>query len=169
MLEQRLAALRRIAMAPLLDAGLAMDGIELSYVALMRYDAQSDTTAIPLTLPFDPAVLRANFQAQHHRLYGYATNEPSVIENVRVQARVPSTTQASQAQGGGGRPAGTRECSFPGAMRVATAVAARDGLDRVVAGPAIVADDWSTIVVPPGWQVEPAGGGHLRMTRIVGG
>ena len=164
-LEQRLAALRRIAMAPLLDAGLALDSIELSYVALMRYEAQSDTTAIPFILPVDPAVLRADFQAQHHQLYGYSTNEPTIIEGARVQARVPSTTQAAQPQAGGGHRAGTRVCSFPGAIDVATAIISRDGLGHVVSGPAIVADAWSTIVVPPGWQAAPAEGGHLRMTR----
>ncbi len=164
-LEQRLVELRRIAMAPLLDAGLAESTIELSYVALKRYEAQSDTTAIPFTLPVDLATLRADFQAQHHQLYGYSTAEPSIIEGVRVQARVPSTTQASQPRAGAGQPDGSRICSFPGAIGVSTAVIARDGLDRVVAGPAVIADAWSTIVVPPGWQAAPAEGGHLRMIR----
>ena len=45
-------------------------------------------------------------------------------------------------------------------------IISRDGLDRIVAGPAIVADAWSTIVVPPGWQAAPIEGGHLRMIRI---
>lgn len=165
-LEHRLAALRRIAMAPLLDAGLPEAAIALGYVALMRYEAQSDTTAIPFTLPVDPALLRADFQAQHHQLYGYSTGEPSIIENVRVQARVPSNTMATQPRAGGACPAGTRICSFPGAIGVPTAIISRDGLDRIVSGPAIVADAWSTIVVPPGWQAAPAEGGHLRMTRI---
>ncbi len=165
-LEQRLAELRRIAMAPLLDAGLPEADIELSYVALMRYEAQSDTTAIPFTLPLDTAVLRADFQAQHHQLFGYATNEPTIIEGARVQARVPSTTVATQPRAGGARPARTRICSFPGAIDVPTAIVSRDGLDRIVTGPAIVADAWSTIVVPPGWQAAPAEAGHLRMTRI---
>lgn len=165
-LEQRLAALRRIAMAPLLDAGLPAASIELSYVALMRYEAQSDTTAIPFSLPVDPGILRADFQAQHHQLYGYSTNEPTIIEGIRVQARVPSTTLATQPRACDSHPAGTRICSFPGAIDVPTAIISRDGLDEVVSGPAIVADAWSTIVVPPGWQAAPAEGGHLRMTRI---
>ena len=114
-LEARRASTRRIwssvsphsaaiAMAPLLDAGLALERIELSYVALMRYEAQSDTTAIPFTFPVDPGALRADFQAQHHQLYGYSTNEPTIIQGVRVQARVPSTTQATQPRAGGGHP-----------------------------------------------------------------
>ena len=164
-LERRLVDLRRIAMAPLLDAGLAAADIELSYVALQHYEAQSDTTAIPFTLPVDLATLRADFQAQHHRLYGYSTAEPSIIEGVRVQARVPSTTQATRPRAGTGQADGTRICSFPGAVGLPTAIIARDGLDRVVAGPAIITDAWSTIVVPPGWQAAPAEGGHLRMTR----
>ncbi len=165
-LEQRLAALRRVAMAPLLDAGLALEAIELSYVALMRYEAQSDTTAIPFALPFDPVALQADFQAEHRQLYGYATDEPRIIENVRVQARVPSTTQARQPRAGAGHAVRTRVCSFPGAVAVETAIIARDGLDQIVTGPAIVADAWSTIVVPPGWQAAPAEGGHLRLTRV---
>ena len=65
-------------------------GAEIEHVAMMRYAAQSDMTPIPFALPVDPDVLRRDFNARHRALFGYATDEPCVIEAVRVQARKAS-------------------------------------------------------------------------------
>ena len=162
---QRLEALREIATAPLLE-GRADAAPEVSTVAMMRYEAQSDTTAVPFTLPLDPAVLRRDFQDRHRQLFGYATEEPCVIEALRVEAREASTTRVTGVAAGQERPAASRRCSFPGARDVETAILSRDGLAGVVRGPAIVADRWSTIVVPPGWQARPGADGHLVLTRV---
>ncbi len=159
----RLDALRAIAAAPLLDAGTPSETIGITYVALMRYEAQSDTTAVPFTTPLDPARLRHDFLARHRQLFGYATEEPCVIESLRIEARQASATQAFEIQVGQGDPPRTRRCHFLGARDVDTAILSRDTLTMEVQGPAIIADRWSTIVVPPGWSARPHAGGHLLM------
>ena len=161
----RLDTLRERAMAPLLEAGSAPSGIALEHVALMRYAAQSDATPVAFTLPFDAVALRLDFQSRHRALYGYATEEPCVIEALRVQAREPSSTRPGFAVERGAHNERTRRCSFPGAPDMDTAILARAALAGTVRGPAIVADAWSTIVVPPNWQVRADATGHLWMTR----
>ena len=162
----RLDAIQTIAAAPLVDAGAPPDTVEITQVALMRYEAQSDTTAIPFTRPLDPVVLHQAFQAKHRQLYGYATEEPCVIESVRIEARQPSTTPAIVMTTGQGAPARTRRCHFPGARDVETAVLSRETLSSPVRGPAIVADRWSTTIVPPGWSIRPTRAGHLLMSPV---
>ncbi len=160
-----LAELAEEVLRPLLDNGMARDGITLEHTALMRYAAQSDATAVPFQAPFEPAALQAAFHARHRELYGYATGEPVVIESLRVQSRKPSSLRAGYDAPGLPRPAVSRVCSFPGTKGVPTAVLDRTGLVETVSGPAIVADAWSTVVVPPGWQVRPLDGGTLVLER----
>ena len=150
---------------PLLDNGVPRGGIALEHTALMRYAAQSDATAVPFQAPVDPAALEAAFHARHRALYGYATQEPVVIESLRVQSRKPSTLRAGYDAPGLARAAGSRVCSFSGAKGVATAIHDRAGLSAPVPGPAIIADAWSTVVVPPGWRAEPLAGGTLMLGR----
>jgi N-methylhydantoinase A len=163
----RIKGLIAQASAPLLANGVAKDSIQVELISLMRYAAQNDAIPVPFALPLDAAKLREDFLAKHHQLFGYATGEPSVIESVRVQARQPSTTLV-------GRPATaaradlavTRICSFDNASNVSTAIVDRAVLTDTVAGPAIIEDAWSTVVVPPGWQAKPDASGHLFLDRV---
>ncbi len=163
--EARLGALRERALAPLLAGGAARGAIGVSHVAMMRYEAQSDATAVAFAVPLDVAALRRDFQARHQALYGYATDEPCVIEALRVEAREPSGSRASRPSIGRVQAAGARVCSFQGARDVSTAIVQRDGLAGAVPGPAIIVDAWSTVVVPPGWRAAPDDAGHLRLRR----
>ena len=165
-LMARVEALRALAMAPLLEGGARPAAIGVTCVALMRYEAQSDATAIPFTLPPDAATLRQDFQSRHLALFGYATDEPCVIESLRVEAREPSDARPARRATGSPRATRTRLCSFEGARDVLTDIVAREGLAGTVPGPAIIEDAWSTVVVPPGWQAAPDEAGHLFMTRI---
>ena len=157
----RLDALAAEAAAPLAGHAPAFE-----HTALMRYEAQSDATPVPFTVPLDPARLAADFQAAHHRLYGYSTAEPVIVESLRVQARVPSTIGQTVQAAGVAHPATIRRCTFPGAPNVETAILPRTALDRTVHGPAIIADAWSTTVIPPGWQAHPRAAGHLDLVRV---
>ena len=159
-----LAELAEEVLRPLLDNGLPRETIALEHTALMRYAAQSDATAVPFSTPIDPAVLQAAFHARHRELYGYATEEPVVIESLRMQSRVPSTMRAVQDTPREPRPVGSRLCSFPGAKDIPTAIVDRVGLLYVIHGPAIIADAWSTVVVPPGWQADPLPGGNMLLS-----
>ncbi len=162
----RVADLAAEATEPLIANGIAMADIAVEPVALMRYAAQSDSLPVPFAMPLDPATLEADFHRRHRDLFGYATAEPCVVEALRVQARRPSTTPfARLGAGRPARPAHTRPCVFAGGDSVATAILPRETLDGIVHGPAIIADAWSTTVVPPGWQLRADPAGHLFLTR----
>jgi N-methylhydantoinase A len=161
-----LAALVEEATGPLIANGVAMDGITIEHVALMRYAAQSEATPVPFATPLDPAVLEADFHARHKQLYGYATAELCVIESLRVQARKPSSVGLTRPDAGrAARPVRVRDCVFPGVGSVATRIVPREALGGVVAGPAIIDDAWSTTIVPPGWQARADDAGTIFLTR----
>jgi N-methylhydantoinase A len=160
-----LAALSDTATAPLLAAGAPAATIDLTHVAMVRYEAQSDTTAVPFTLPLDPATLHRDFQANHQQLFGYTTTEPCIVEGLRIEARVPSGASVAFKPAAGGAPPTSRRCSFPGARAIDTAIIARDGLGDTTVGPAIITDRWSTVIVPPGWQARPDAAGNLFLAR----
>ena len=163
--ERALAELAEEVLRPLLDNALSREDIALEHTALMRYAAQSDATAVPFKAPIEPLVLQAAFHARHRELYGYATEEAVVIESLRVQSRKPSSLRTGLDTPGKPLPPGSRLCSFPGAKEVPTVILDRTGLTMAAAGPAIIADAWSTVVVPPGWQVRPIAGGALILER----
>ncbi|MEO3474442.1 hydantoinase/oxoprolinase family protein [Roseomonas sp. CAU 1739] len=163
---ERLAQLTEDATTPLIANDVPAAEITIEHVALMRYAAQSDSTPIAFALPFDPAVLEADFHARHRTLYGYATGEPCVIESLRVQARRASTTPMARPDvGRPARPPRSRDCVFPDVGRVATAILPRETLTGTVTGPAIIEDAWSTVIVPPGWQARGDEAGNLFLTR----
>lgn len=164
--DEYLAALTEGAMEPLLAHGVPTDQIGMEHVALMRYAAQSDATPVPFAIPFDPAVLERDFHARHQTLYGYATQEPCVIESLRVQARQPSGMRITRPEPASTpRREATRICHFEGAHDLPTAILDRDRLTGAVTGPAIIEDAWSTVIVPPGWQAAPDALGNLFLTR----
>jgi N-methylhydantoinase A len=162
----RVAALAEEATGPLIANGIAMADIAIEPVALMRYEAQSDSLPVPFTMPFDPQVLEADFHRRHRELFGYATTEPCVVEALRVQARRPSITSFTRLSAGRPmRAAHSRQCVFAGGASIATAILPRETLDGIVHGPAIIEDAWSTTIVPPGWQLRADAAGHLFLTR----
>lgn len=161
-LDDRLATLAETAAAPLAGHG-GVPAIE--HTALMRYEAQSGTLPIPFTTPLDPAAVHRDFGAGHHALYGYSTEEPAVIEALRVQARLPSDLPPMRPASAPPRPAASRLCHFPGAPGTPTAILGRGSFTGTRPGPALVVDEWSTTVVPPGWQVHAHADGHLVLDR----
>lgn len=164
--DEYLAALTEGAMEPLLAHGVRAEEVGMEHVALMRYAAQSDATPVPFAVPFDPAVLEGDFHARHQALYGYATQEPCVIESLRVQARQPSGMRITRPEPAATpRHEATRICHFEGAHDTPTAILDRDRLTGAVTGPAIIEDAWSTVIVPPGWQAAPDALGNLFLTR----
>ena len=164
--DERVAELTCDAIAPLLANGIPAAEIAIEHVALMRYAAQSDSLPVPFDLPFDPQAIVQDFHHRHRTLFGYATEEPCVVESLRVQARKPSVTPMARPDvGRPTRPGRTRRCIFPGTGPTDTAILPRETLTGSVAGPAIIEDAWSTVIVPPGWQARGDDAGNLFLTR----
>ncbi len=79
----------------------------------------------------------------------------------------PSVTPFSRPDAGRPPVAGrSRACIFgPEARRSTTRILPRETVSGITAGPAIIEDAWSTVIVPPGWQARPDDLGNLFLTR----
>lgn len=142
---------------PLLKAGHKRSSLVVEVVGLVRYREQSDTVEVPFMAPYDAALIGTAFKANHHRLYGFATDEPWDLDALRVTVSAGSghqfnagTAAQNKAPAGASR---TAQCWFEGYRHAIPAPAydrSRLAADQRVEGPAIIEDEWSTVVVPPG-------------------
>jgi N-methylhydantoinase A len=147
----------------------------------LRYVGQNYEIELPWAR--DPAGLRAAFEARHRQLYGYATGEGVECVNVRVVARLGAGVtphpgplpkgerETSRPLPRGERGAGEAAASIAGSQRAyfpATGEVALPRFDRatlppglVVRGPAMIEDEWSTIIVYPGQRAAADERGHV--------
>ena len=152
---------------PIVAAGYAAGTVNARFIALIRYAGQSDTVEVPFDPPGDPAKLGSDFIARHKKLYGFATDEAWQFETLRLtvtaplQSDIADLSEAELEQTS--TPISVDECWFDPSGPVPTNRFVRGALpvDWRVEGPAIIEDDWSTIVIPPrasAW-IDPSG--HL--------
>jgi N-methylhydantoinase A len=148
------AVVNRLA-APLAKAGHNRASLKIEIEGLIRYREQSDTVEVPLDLPFDPQLIAADFRSIHHRIYGFATDEPWDLDSLRVTVSAPSGRRheapIAAASNSGTKPSRTAHCWFENGGAMTTACYDRDALpaDARIRGPAIIEDPWSTVVIPP--------------------
>lgn len=143
-------------------------------LADVGYMGQSHFIEVPLDLDSrDPlGGLYANFEAAHERLNGHKTGAPAKIVNLRTVhiAWLPKIavggTPGSQA---GCAKMGERAVLFTGETTPCrSAIYERGKLaagERIV-GPAVIEQEDSTTLVPPGWQATVVAGAALEMERI---
>jgi 5-oxoprolinase (ATP-hydrolysing)/N-methylhydantoinase A len=149
-----------------LDAEMraALDGtdvVELQRIADVRYRGQN--WSIPVELPgeIDAASLAAlveRFEAEHERLYGtrLEAGSPVDVRALRLVALGPERGTFSLVQEARRTPAGgTRRADFgSGHGELEVPVCERSDLGAApVAGPLLVDEYDTTVVVPPGWSV----------------
>jgi N-methylhydantoinase A len=166
-IESARTELRARLSAPLIAAGIAPDTIAVEEVASVRYSGQSYAVEVFDPDFTNPADLGRRFSDRHERLYGFATDEPWELVALRMRTRAPrksdgpitltSTPAADPSASVEGR------CTFDRSGPVATARYERSRLMpcRAIRGPAVVADAFSTVVVPPGATLTPDARGHL--------
>ena len=135
-------------------------------VGLLRYPGQSYEIEVPFALPFDPVRMTAAFEDLHRQAYGFATGDPWEFVAMRVTVATPRATSPARV-----RTIATRlpdlpptRCCFDRSGWSETQQYRREALRKSVVGPAIILDDVSTIVVPPGFVASPDGA-HLRLHR----
>lgn len=170
-LREILAGLAEQAHSWLVAQGAVTGEPELLYSADLRYIGQ----AYELRVPLDggaldaPSVAEA-FHTDHERLYGFRDPEaPIELGTARLAIVAPTgglPRPDLQAAGTGPVPAGHRSVLLP-AGRFDAAVHARDGLRQgdALAGPLIVEQDDTTVLVPPGWSLEVGLAGDLHLHR----
>ena len=159
--------------APLTAAGHAEDEIAVEEVAAVRYRGQSYAIEIPDATLDDPVRLNRDFLDRHRTLYGFATDEPWELVSIRLRVSVPrpdaERPPAASRANGVPVPDKVLPCTFDANAPVATPRYLRAGLpaDHPLAGPLVVEDAWSTVVVPPGATLAADEAGHLRIATGV--
>jgi N-methylhydantoinase A len=137
-------------------------------VAALRYSGQSYAVEIQDPALDDSEALGRQFKERHAALYGFATEEPWELVALRVSLTAARAGRPElRAAEGNGAPAPSREtpCWFDRVEPLATPRYDREtlGAGAALAGPAIVEDDWSTVVLPQGATLEVDGAGHLHI------
>ena len=159
------------ALAELEDKGVAHAEARMKARLLLRY--YGTDTALPVDFPETATAedLRAAFEAEHARLFGFIQPEKAlVMEAITVAAEgggacIPETPAEKTVTGA---PAPLEEVDFyaEGTWQKAPLYdrgAMRPGQE--VAGPALIVEPNSTVVVEPGWRAEMNAYGHLLLKR----
>lgn len=132
----------------------------------LRYAGQSFELTVPVDRPFDPETAARQFHAAHETTYGYRMDEAVDLVNVRVEAVVERTDPSVTYDAPGDAVVDEREAHFAdGSYR--TTIYDRERLPpgETVAGPAVLEQDESTVVVPPTWEATVELDGSLVITE----
>ncbi|MEU0568625.1 hydantoinase/oxoprolinase family protein [Nonomuraea sp. NPDC005983] len=162
--EEVFASLERAAAG---DLGVALTdaGVRVSRSVDVRFRGQSHD----LTVAWSPSrpVLESRFFARYAEVYGIDQRGETELVSYRVRLTLPRAPSAPPVSGspGSAGPVGTRPAYFAALGGYADVpVHTRDTLD-VLAGPGIVEDAESTIVVPPGWTARLGPDRAVRLLR----
>jgi N-methylhydantoinase A/oxoprolinase/acetone carboxylase beta subunit len=168
-LQAALAALDAQCARLMAHEGVRSDEVRIRYAADMWYRGQSYYLEVPFDLegpdPLDR--LYRDFLATHDRVYGYATEAPAGIVNLRT---IHSAGGSESLDVGAYRPAGTGAEKPGRSIRVADSAQPVEArvFDRAALpvgfefdGPAIVEQADTTTVVEPGWRAHVAADGNL--------
>jgi N-methylhydantoinase A len=162
--------------ARMTDEGVPAADARVAFSADMRYVGQAYELDVPLAGPVEPATMPAvlaAFHAVHERVYGYArTQQPVEFVNFRAVHTYPLPRPAlrpsARARGTAeDARAGERPAWFAPGGFVATAIfdRARLPIGARVAGPAIIEQEDTTTVLPPGHEALVDDSGNLRLRR----
>ena len=154
--------------APLHAAGYREDAISIEYVASIQYRGQSYATEIPAPNLDDTEVLSRQFRETHRRLYGFATDEPWELYALRCTISAPRDNLSVGNEIDAAAPSQPRKimpCWFGGSDAVETPRYDRSKIasGQSIAGPTIIEDAWSTIVVPPGASATMDRSRHIQI------
>jgi N-methylhydantoinase A len=165
------------ATADLRAYGFERDGAELLYRADVRYAGQEHTITVPLETGWveDGGALvhglRERFVTLHRQLYGHGEADPPLeLVTVRCRAvgRVGNPRFADWPVRAAAEPRAERPVYFRrtgGFVDAPVYDRERLAVGQAVAGPAVVEEWTSTIVVPPGWSAAADRLGNVLLTR----
>jgi N-methylhydantoinase A len=178
-LEAAFARLEAEARAVMAETGLKLESATVARLADGRFLGQGFDLVVPLPAgPYEDgergrAALRAAFETAYREKFALTPpGVPVEFINIRVAVRAPvsgSEVVLEGRAGGGARAArkGTRRAYFPGADGwVETAVYDRYrlGVGDELAGPAVVEEEGSTLVIGPDATARVAPSGNIVMT-----
>ncbi|MFD1786538.1 hydantoinase B/oxoprolinase family protein [Sphingomonas floccifaciens] len=163
-LTEALAALEAEAAAALAAQGVTTR--RTTVLVQIRYARNDQTIAVDWDTP---EAMAAAFAAAHRQRFGFVGDDGLVVEQLRVEASAGDGAQALPAPAlpdVSADPVGQAEMYLAGAPRTAP-VHRRGGLavGAIVAGPALIIDPVSTVVVEPGWRARVLTDGTLLLDR----
>jgi N-methylhydantoinase A len=155
----------------LAQEGVAAGERYFARTADMRYVGQEYTVSVAIPAgPVDLAAVDTDFHDAHRTRYGHSTEgAPAEFVNLRLAAfgRIAAGTPPFRAPSDGADPRiGTAASIFGGEPHDA-ALVRREALapGAVVEGPAVIGEQGSTTVVPPGWRASMDEDGNLVLRR----
>jgi 5-oxoprolinase (ATP-hydrolysing) len=169
-LEQSFAELERQARAALREQGLPEQAVTCQWRLALRY--QGTDTA--LTVDFaEPTDIISRFESKYRQQFGFCyQNRPLLIALLQVEGIAsepqPDDVFVNNANNRSGQAHGMTRVFSRNAWHDAP-VYRREQLKfgQTVAGPAIVLEPISTIVIEPGWQGALQASGDLLLTRHI--
>ena len=169
--EALFGPLEEEATAALAEEGFAEDAIRLERSVDMRYLGQEHTVEVPLEGLEGLEGLASRFEERHRSRYGHVMDDPPQVVHQRVRAvghlEKPPLERASTGGGDGPSEVGSREAyCFARGEVVDFAVHRRAGLapGDAVAGPAIVLEPTTTVVLQSDQRAEVDAYGQLVIT-----
>lgn len=159
--------LRQVVSKQMLTSSHKEGNLKTTEVALIHYSGQSYDVPVPNANLDDVQALGRQFHAAHDELFGFFTDEPWELSAIRttVEDVALKTAQTDVSAIGGNPEIGLRDCTFRegGTQRTAILDRSRLPVGKVIAGPAIIEDEWSTIIVPPNDTFEADSFGHIHI------
>ena len=145
----------------------------------LRYKRQSSELTLPVPAGVEAAAIRQmlaeTFHAEHERTYGYRREDDTIaIVSVRLKATIPTQSLSFSALGAHFRQS-AKKSAQPGSRRayfgpqrgeLDTRILSRGDLrGQAVAGPVIVEEFDTTVVVPPQWQASVDEYGNIVLAK----
>jgi N-methylhydantoinase A len=138
-------------LASAVGEGLAPDA-SVEAVYEMRYRGQAFELDVPAGERPDPAELRAGFEAEHERRYGYRDPEGEVeLVGIRVAAIEPAPDVDPRADSGEDPDRSCRRARFGGEWVEAEVLSGPMPPGLEIEGPCVLELPESTLVLPGGW------------------
>jgi N-methylhydantoinase A len=148
-----------------------VDDLDLAFArtADMRYVGQEYAVNVSIGAEIDLATVEADFHAAYRTRYGHATpGAPVEFAHLRLAAlgRIRGDAIPFRSNGSGDPSLGTRAVTYDGEPHD-TPILLRDRLapGATHAGPAVIEEDTTTTVVPPGWRARLDEHGNLVLER----
>ena len=142
-------------------------------ILMVRYVGQSVAVEVPCGATDSIDTIGCAFRETHSRVYGYATSEPFLVDSIRVTVETPALKSVRKPEHTSHRntvdevrPYRTSTCLFDrgGAQQTPWFNRERLPFGARLSGPCILADDWSTIVIPPKAACHKDEHGHIHIT-----
>lgn len=137
------------------DLGVGLETLELSTDYELRYAGQ----AFELAVAAPREHLETAFHLAHEQRFGFADRgAPVELVTVRVSAVAAAKAEAAVPRPEPASAPASRTAWFGGEPLDAAVVTGAPAAGERIAGPALIEQSQSTIVVPPGWSASSAGG-----------